>query len=99
MSFFNIFKLLFCSSVFGLSLWLFAPWPSRTVVYHQENFQCQIPFNWSIKQTRLIVMGATRPTGGSFFIAAHPITRMYHVDDPAFARAFRNKLLTDGHDI
>jgi hypothetical protein len=99
MPFFHIFKLFFCSSVGGLLLWIFAPWPTHTIVFHRENFQCQIPMNWSIKRTPLVVMGATRPTGGSFFIAVHPLKTAFHVDSPTYSAAFRNKLIADGHDI
>jgi len=92
-------RILVSIGVLGVLLWKYAPSPTRTFVFKEQNCQCQIPYNWTLKNNATFIMEARRPTGGSFFIAAHPVSPTFRTDDPSLAQGFKNKLITDGYEI
>ncbi len=92
-------RLVFALIALGFMVWKYAPWPARTITFSDQNFQCQIPYNWTLKNNPHFIIDAHRPYGGTFIINAQPVPTSVHVDDPAFAQGIKNRLTADGFQI
>jgi hypothetical protein len=89
--------LLLCA--IGFAIWKYAPWPSREIVFQEQNCQCKIPWNWTFKDNPQFTMEASRPYGGTIIIAAKPITTPVRVADPGFQQAKKEALISKGFEF
>jgi hypothetical protein len=85
--------------VAGWLIWLFAPWPSETLVYPKENFQCSVPGNWIVKKSSPFVVTAHRFMGGTFSVVAQHVHRPFMVNGSAFIHGMRGALESHGNEI
>ena len=91
------FILIIC--LLGTVVWRYAPWPARTLVFKEQNCQCQIPYNWTISDKPDFVLEAHRPSGGTILIAAKPSLTSRQVDDPAFSQGIKDRVTGDGYEF
>src|SRR5580658_1412258 len=82
----------------GFIVWKYAPLPKRTLVFQEQNCQCQVPWNWALINNPRFIMDARPYYGGSFAVGAEPVT-LAQADMPAFSRTFKSKLIATGHEF
>jgi hypothetical protein len=92
-------RILLALIALGFFVWKYAPWPTRTITFNDQNCQCQIPYNWTFKNNPHFIMEAHRPYGGTVCIEAKTTSASVHVDDPAFSQGIKNRLITDGFEV
>jgi hypothetical protein len=85
--------------IVGTLLWKLAPLPSRTLVFADQNCQCAVPYNWTLKENPGFLVDAHRFYGGTFTLKVVPVSSSLHVDDPSYMQSFKNKLETDGYEV